>query len=200
MESNIIPGDSRYIPLTQQMWCCVPTCLQMVMLRHNIPLLPAELIGHHLGLIVDAESTKYFWNVSTGPKPSSGYGTRISLPQYSLESMFNKLNIPLKSELKLISNFVTIDEFRAYMQSKVKDNHDILACFDWPTLFNPTESSHWGHVCVIDKIDSDSNSVRLIDPSQSSAKWINVQITSMYQAMKFHGDNNSGGFWEISLR
>lgn len=49
---NIVPLDTRYVPLTQQKWCCVPTCFQVVMLRHNIPLVPAEVIGYHMGLIV----------------------------------------------------------------------------------------------------------------------------------------------------
>jgi hypothetical protein len=49
---EIVPSDSRYVPLTQQKWCCVPTCIQMVMIKQGIPLQPAELIGYELGLIV----------------------------------------------------------------------------------------------------------------------------------------------------
>lgn len=46
MRNNFVPEDSKYIPFTQQKWLCTPTCIQMVMLRHNIPLVPAELIGN----------------------------------------------------------------------------------------------------------------------------------------------------------
>jgi len=199
MNKSIIPIDSHYIPLTQQKYCCVPTCIQMVMLRHNIPLPPAELIGHHLGLIVDADSTKYFWNVSTGARPSSGYGTRISLPEYSLNSMFEKLNIPLKSTLQLINNFTTLEEFRDYLSSVVASDKDVLVCYDWPTLFDPKLIDHWGHVCVLDKVDVEKDEIRIIDPSPNSAKWVTVKISDMYRAMQVHGEKKSGGLWELSL-
>ena len=87
MTKSIVPADSRYIPLTQQKYCCVPTCIQMVMVRRGIQLQPAELIGHHLGLIVDTESAKYFWNVTTGERPSSGYGTPKSARIFALQCL-----------------------------------------------------------------------------------------------------------------
>jgi hypothetical protein len=42
MAKEIIPKNSRYIPLTQQKWCCVPMCIQMVILKHGMPLISAE--------------------------------------------------------------------------------------------------------------------------------------------------------------
>lgn len=197
MPKDIIPSDSRYIPLTQQKSCCVPTCIQMVMLRHNIPLQPAELIGHHLGLIVDADSVKYFWNVTTGERPSSGYGTRIGLPEYSLNSMFEKLNIPLKSTLQLINKFAILESFADYLKKVVSNEQDILVCYDWPTLFDPMLHDHWGHVCVLDKVNIANDELRIIDPSPNSAKWVTIKISDMYRAMQVHGEKNSGGFWEI---
>lgn len=190
-DQSIIPSDSRYVPLTQQMYCCVPTCIQMVMHRHNIPLHSAELLGHHLGLIVDSDHAKYFWNVSTGDRPSSGYGTRISLPEYSLDSMFQKLNIPLKSNLQFINNFPTLKLFCDYLERTKVNAQDVLVCYDWPTLFDPTIADHWGHVCVLDKIDLNNGELRLIDPSPNSAKWVTVKIADMYRAMQIHGEKNS---------
>ncbi len=54
---EIVPKDSRYIPFSQQPYCCVPTSIQMVMYRHNIPLVPAEELGYHLGLTVPKDAT-----------------------------------------------------------------------------------------------------------------------------------------------
>jgi hypothetical protein len=64
-----IPPDSRYIPFTQQTSCCVPTCIQMVMYKLGIPLLPAEEIGYHLGLTVHPDKSYLFYNVRTSTKP-----------------------------------------------------------------------------------------------------------------------------------
>ena len=93
---EIIPKDSRYVPLTQQNWCCVPTCIQMIMLKHEVPLLAAEFLGYHLGLIVPEQELKYFWNARTGKRPSSGWGTQIGNQKYEPNLVFEKLNIPLK--------------------------------------------------------------------------------------------------------
>jgi hypothetical protein len=170
----------------------------MVMLKNNIPLLSAELIGHHLGLIVDSESTKFFWNVTTGERPSSGYGTRISNPEFNPNAMFKSLEIPLKMTWSLINKFKSIDDFRGYLSATVVDNKDILVCYDWPTLFNPQLKDRWGHVCILDKVDTEKDEIRIIDPSPNSAKWITVKISDMYHAMQVHGEEKSGGFWELS--
>lgn len=76
---NYVPKDSKYIPLTQQKWLCTPTCIQMVMLKNNITLVPAELIANLMGLIVPEDGLKYFWNSRTGPKPPAGWGTQACL-------------------------------------------------------------------------------------------------------------------------
>jgi hypothetical protein len=75
-----VPDDSRYIPFTQQPSCCVPTCIQIVMYRHDIPLRPAEEIGYHLGLVVSPDRSKLFSNVRTAAEaPSSaGYGIQLA--------------------------------------------------------------------------------------------------------------------------
>lgn len=90
---NITPADTKYTPLTQQKWCCVPTCIQMVMLRHRIPLQPAELIGFQMGLVVPEKDKKYFWHpakLGTGKKPPAGYGTQAGKKEFSPNAMFKK--------------------------------------------------------------------------------------------------------------
>lgn len=195
--ANVVPTDSRYIPLTQQKWCCVPTCIQMVMLRRNIPLLPAEHIGYEMGLVVPEEAKKYFWNARTGDRPPAGYGTQISKPEYGPNEVFKRLNIPLRMTWSLIDQFPSIELFINYLSQVEKNDADILVCFDWPTLFNPAETSHWGHVCVLDKVDLTTKSVRIIDPEFAAPKWRVIEISKLYDSMVFHGSNKSGGFWEL---
>lgn len=196
---NIIPPDTKYIPLTQQKWCCVPTCIQMVMLRHNLPLLPAELIGYYLGLVVPQEAKKFFWHARTGSKPPAGFGTQTSKPRFNPNKAFKKLNIPLTMTKKLIDKFPDLKSFHQYLDSVKNSDKDILVCFDHPTLTDLQQKEHWGHVCVLDQVDIDKNQIRIIDPSQLSIKWLTVKIPKMYKAMVIHTPKNSGGLWELRL-
>lgn len=198
MKKDIIPKDSRYIPLTQQKYCCVPTCIQMIMLKHKIQLVPAELIGYYMGLIVPKNMIKLFWNIKTGPKPISGYGTQAG-KKYNPNLVFKKLDIPLKMEWNLINKFKDIKEFNLYLSETETQNKDILVCYDYPTLFKPKEKEHWGHVCVLDKVFIETNEVRIIDPGANSPKWKTIKTIKLFEAMKFHGQEKSGGFWELNL-
>lgn len=198
MTDNIIPPDSRYTPLTQQPYCCVPTCIQMIMLRHQIPLQPAELLGYHMGLVVPESDSKYFYHARTGQPWPSGYGTNISLPEYSPNAVFQKLHIPLTLSTKLIDQFPDIASFRAYLQLLSTTQSDTLICYDWPSLRDPDETDHWGHVCVLDRVFLDTDTIRFIDPSRSSPKWVTVTIPDLYQSMRTHGAANSAGFWELT--
>ncbi len=87
-----------YIPLTQQPFCCVSTCIQMILLRRGLPLYSQEEIGYELGLVVPKEYANLFQKVRTGKKPSAGWGTQINKPNYSLNNFFLKYKIPLKKE------------------------------------------------------------------------------------------------------
>ena len=197
MTKKIVPSDSRYIPFTQQPACCVPTCIQMVMYRHSIPLLSAEELGYHLGLIVHPERVSLFYNVRISEKkPSAGDGTRIYLPEFELNVGFQKLNIPLKLTKKLIDRFSTKEEVALYLQSAEKEDRDILLCFNHGVLANDS-SKDWGHVCVFDRLIGDK--IRIVDPSPDQPKWRIVNIEKMFTAMKKHGEKNSGGFWELKV-
>lgn len=190
---EVVP-KSRYIPLTQQRWSCVPTCIQIVMLRHNIPLVPAELIGHSLGLIVPDEDKKYFWNARTGTKPTSGYGTQIDKADYHPNKIFESMGIPLQMSWSLINKFPSFESFLGYIK-RIDYSNDYLVCYDWGVLFE--KDHHGGHVCVLDKVDLINETMTIVDPDYHSKKWHIIQLEKMFEAMKYHGESNLGGFWEI---
>jgi hypothetical protein len=193
---DIVPSDSRYIPLTQQRWCCVPTCIQMVMLRHQIPLMPAELMGYYMGLVVPPEELKFFWNGRTGEKPKSGYGTQKK-KEYDPNMVFKKFSIPLKMTWSLIDKFPDIKSLNTYLSKVESKNMDIFVCCDWGTLFD--DNYHGGHVCVIDRVYLNKSEIRIIDPEYKAPKWRIIKIDKLFEAMKFHGKDNSAGFWELSV-
>ena len=192
MKKGIVPRDSRYIPLTQQKSCCVPTCVSMIMYKNKIPLLPMELLGHYFGLIVSPENKKLFWNARTGEKPLSGYGTRINLKRYEPNSVFKKLKIPLKMVIHSVANF-TDKTFVSYIAKSVKENKDIMVCFNSGVLNNQAGD---GHVCVIDRVYPSKNEVRIIDPSYNKPKWRMIKINKLRKAMEMH-PANGGAFWEL---
>lgn len=191
--ANVVPKNSRYVPLAQQKSCCVPACISMVMYRRDIPLMPQELLGYHLGLIVSPESRHLFWRVRTGKRPPAGFGTQIYNPKYEPNKVFRKLKIPLRMAYHSISKF-TPATLRSFIQEAVKEDRDILACFDHGKLTGKPSDS--GHVCVVDRLVG-VNKVRLIDPSQNQPKWRIVPIGRLYKAMQYHGGGRSGGLWEL---
>lgn len=193
---EIIPSDSRYVPLTQQKWCCVPTCFQIVMLRHSIPLIPTELIGYHMGLIVPEEGSQYFWDARTGERPPAGFGTQAGKKEYAPNAVFKKLKIPLKVRWSLINKFKDQSQFENYLMEVEKSDSDVLVCYDWGKLFDKPDYQG-GHVCVLDRVYIDKGEVRIIDPEYNAPKWRVIKIDKLFESMKFHGRDNSAGFWEL---
>src|SRR5581483_7002705 len=95
--------ESRYIPFTQQPYCCVPACIQMVMYKNEIPLQPQEDIGYELGLTVPEESAHLFKRVHTEPPKTGIWGTQIGESKYDINAAFKRLKIPMEVTIKHIS-------------------------------------------------------------------------------------------------
>ena len=192
---DIVPKDTRYVPLTQQRYCCVPTSIQMVMLRHKMPLLPAELIAHHLEVIVAPDKKKLFWNLpSKKNRPKAGWGTCVKESK-TIDTMFKELKIPLKADFRLIDSFASAEELGDYLYTKMKSDGDVLVCYDYQLLFNSENSS--GHVCVCDRIERKKAEVRFIDREWDVPKWRTVKLKKLFKAMQIHTSENMAGCWEL---
>jgi hypothetical protein len=192
------PNDSRYVPFTQQPYLCVPTCIQIVMYKNNIPLIPAEEIGYYLGLSVPPEFESSFFKarVFDTPPVSSGYGTRIQLAEYEPNQAFKKLGIPLIYSTKLSSQISNADEMIKELISIQDNNDDVLLCFNPGVLYRNEYKPLTGHVVVFDRIID--GKIRFIDPDHKLPKWGYVEPTVLLAAIKAHGDENSGGMWYLS--
>ena len=191
---NIIPKDSRYVPMAQQKSCCVPASILIVMYKRGIPLVPQELLGYHMGLTVAPEFRNLFWQPRTGKRPPAGYGTKIYDKRYEPNAIFKKLEIPLRLVLHLIEDFKNEKEIIEFMVNSVKKDKDVLVCFNHGILKGG--KSGGGHVCVLDRAYPRKKEVRLIDPSVNQPKWRVVAISKLIKAMKAH-TGKSGGFWEL---
>lgn len=188
------PNDSRYIPFTQQSYCCVPTSIQMIMYRNNLPLVPAEELGYHLGLTVPPEDERLFYRVrvSDTPPATSGYGTQISLPEYEPNKAFRELAIPLSFSEKLASQIADENELLKLLQEIEDSNGDALLCFNHGVVRDKYEANS-GHVVVFDKLVD--GKVQIVDASPRNPKWRLVELSLVFDAIKQHGDENSGGIW-----
>jgi hypothetical protein len=164
------------------------------MLRRGLPLLPAERIGHELGLVVPPEDQHLFWQAPTGEQPIAGWGTQIGTPGYSLDEAFERLEVPLRASLHLINEFESPADLGAYLTEALAHDRDVLVCYDYGTLWGT--NSRNGHVNVFDRFDGDG--VRLIDPGAQVPKWRRVSLEDLYRAMTIHGVDRSGGFWELT--
>jgi hypothetical protein len=197
-EVDIVPKDSRYIPFTQQHSCCAPTCIQMVMYKNKIPLLPAEEIGYYMGLTLPPDAGHLFYNVRTSDSPptSAGYGTQIGTKGFTLDEAFSNLKIPLRSDLELADSIV--DE--GYLLKRLKEiesnNEDALICLNSSVLIGEYRPNS-GHLVVFDRIANDK--VRIIDPNPNQPKWRQIDIAVLFKSIKIHGNERSGGIWNIKL-
>lgn len=192
------PNDSRYIPFTQQSYCCVPTSIQMIMHRNGLPLVPAEEIGYHLGLTVPPEDAGLFYKVrvSETPPVASGYGTQIQLPEYEPNRTFEALNIPLRFTEMLSSEILDENELVKLLQGIEESDGDALLCFNHGVIRGEYQPNT-GHVVVFDKIVD--GQVRIVDASPRNPKWKLIEPSLLFSAIQQHGDENAGGIWYFAL-
>ncbi|MDB5178918.1 MAG: hypothetical protein JWN01_861 [Patescibacteria group bacterium] len=194
MPHEVTPHNSRYIPFTQQDSCCVPTSIQMIMYRNNIPLIPAEELGYHLGLTVSPKASHLFYDARTANEPPSaaGYGTQIFKPEFEPNKIFQKLGIPLKFSKRLAAGFADEEDLLSELRRIEHHDLDALLCFNHGVIrgeFKP----HAGHVAAFDRIIG--GQIRLVDVSPLQPKWRLVEPGLLLDAIKRHGDENAGGIW-----
>lgn len=185
---------SRYVPIVQQPYGCVPACIQMVMLRHQLPLIAAEVLGARLGLVVPPEAEAFFHHVQvSATPPGSGYGTQI--PIYDPNVAFEELGIQLHMSFRLVDDIGSVER-AAYLLSLAEyGNRDLLICFDESALAS-TPNTRQGHVCVFDRM-IDRDHIQVVDPEPQQKKWRQVSLVALFDAMRSHGEEHMAGIWEL---
>ncbi|MCA9332751.1 hypothetical protein KDA00_02660 [Candidatus Saccharibacteria bacterium] len=191
---DIVQRNTRYVPFTQQASCCVPTSIQMIMYRNDIPLIPAEELGYYLGLTVSPENKHLFYNPRTSDEPPStaGYGTQIFVPEFKPNKVFEKLGIPLSFEIISANSLNNEKNLMDQLKDIEAQNLDALLCFNHGVIIGEYKP-HSGHVAVFDRIID--NEIQLVDASSKQPKWRLVQPSLMFEAIKKHGLQNSAGIW-----
>lgn len=167
------------------------------MYRHNIPLLSAEEIGYHLGLVVAPDRSNLFCNARTATEvPGAGYGIQMHLPEYEPNAAFARMNIPLRFAIEPIKDFLSADELLERLRAHERDDHDVLVAFNLGALINDVSLEEAHHACVFDRIVD--NRIRLIDPSFYAPKWRVFDAGQLFTAMKKHVSSDYGGIWLLT--
>lgn len=168
----------------------------MIMYRNNIPLVPAEELGYHLGLTVPVEDKELFYDVRTSDTPPStaGYGTQILKPDYEPNKVFAELGIPLSFKLKLAGEFDSETSLMAELQDIEAADADALLCFNHGVMRGEYQPNS-GHVTVFDRIID--GRIRMVDASWKQSKWRLVEPSLLFDAIQRHGSHNSGGVWRF---
>ena len=170
-------NDRHYIPIKQEPYCCVPTCILMVMQRHGLALISQVEIGKVLGLVRPPEE-----------RPSSGYGTQIQKPEYDPNVAFRKLGIPLSFLYIPIFSLENSTTFSETVQKALSANQDVLICYH-------EEKINGGHLILAAGFDEKNLSI--FDPQDGLQK---VYPTSyLYERCVIHGDRHMAGLWVITV-
>lgn len=175
----------------------MPTCFQMIMYRHDIPLRPAEEIGYHLGLVVSPERSNLFSHVRTSAEvPAAGYGIQSHLPEYEPNAAFARMNIPLHFAIDPIKDIASASELLEKLRAYEKDDVDVVVAFHLGALLDDPSLATAHHACVFDRVLGEQ--VRLIDPSFYAPKWRTFSAEQLFAAMKKHVSPEYGGMWLLT--
>lgn len=186
-----------YTPLTQQRLLCVPTCVQMVLLRRRlVPFDDAETIGQSLRLKVPKRFVNRFMNVRrTAKKPSGGFGTQ-DWDGALLKAYFRKRRIPL--DVTFTPSSALPKEPRTCVLTNLRKRHDIMVTAYMTFLIRKRQ---WGHAMLIAAATDQSDPLlTLCDPSPIEKKFWTVRLSTIVRAMHKRFDGHERGVYVFSPR
>lgn len=181
----------RYLPITQQPYCCVPAAMQMVLLRRSLPLLTQEEIGNAFDLTVPVNQLHLLPHAATGELPPGGWGTQIPPGSRMVNEFLRRHHYPLREQYHALAD-VPVDVL-GWIDRQLQDDVDILVCFDYQDLFSYEDPV--GHVAVVDSIDEDM--IVLIDPWWGAPKVRPVTAPRLARAIESLGPRRRAGFWVL---
>lgn len=181
--------DPKYNLIKQLPYCCVPTCIQMILSRRGLDLLSQREIGIDLGLAVP-RGTSGLDEFQTDVMPPAGWGTRINEKRYELNNFFKRRNIPLWSRLYQMREPSLAKD---YIGRNLALGNDLLVCFRYDVLYPGEE--HYGHGSLVESLDGEN--VTLVDPRGLRRE---VSIQKLTDAVKMHHKDGTklGGVWSVT--
>ncbi len=182
----ILKLEPAYIPVVQQKSCCVPCCIQWVLLRRRLPLISQEEIGKMLDLHISPEFSHLFINKFLTTKHTwGGYGTNVT--NKTLNTIFKKYKLPLEGEYIHINEIKTPKEF---IIKNLRENNDVLVLFTRTGI----GQKGGGHMGTIMEFDTATDEVLLGDSSPNRLKKYVTKLDKLIDAMSNKWDGSERGF------
>ncbi len=190
-------NTKEYIPVQQKPACCVPAALQMILKRQGLKEYDQETLGNMMGLVVPVKFKHHFKKVAVAkecPQPQ-GWGTRIDIEKYSLNTVFNKLSLPLETNFIFTDHLKEISDFKTELKLLSADkNSDGLMCIQSGSLEGKPHPIN-GHIILFTGIDK--NNVYYVDPGFSEEGVKKTSCEKMFKGMQLRGRESMGGIWKI---
>jgi hypothetical protein len=182
MSNKQVRIKPNYIPLTQQKYCCLPCCIQWVMLRRGLNLISQDEMAKDLGVVIAPEDQRLF-NIKMKvakklPQGKLGYGTWV----YKIPQFLKKHKIPLTVTRVYPSK---IDNIQNFLCENLKCGNDIIVSFNVAAYAKPGSGVNYGHSCVIDSVMVKNKNVivTLGDPAYSHRKFFDIDLQKLLDGM-----------------
>jgi hypothetical protein len=182
-----IKPKTKYKHVKQKPFCCVPTCIQMILHRNGFKGFTQLQIAEHLNFKVPPKYAKVFGERFVSIKePSRGYGAQQT-PE-NINAFFKKFGIPLRTERHPISLVKNPAEF---LLEQLRQGRDVMVLFS-VKAFDPKASG--GHAVLVSEINQAKKAVRVVDPeSRIKSYWLPLQ--KLIEAMSSKWDGNEREFY-----
>lgn len=172
----------NYIPLTQQKYCCLPCCVQWIMLRRGLKLISQDDMAKDLGVVIAPEDQRLF-NIKMKvakklPKGKLGYGTWT----YEIPKFLKKHKIPLSVKRFYPSK---IKDTIKFLSENLENGNDIIVSFNMAAYAKPESGVNYVHSCVIDSLTIKNKKViiTLGDPAFSHRKYFDIELSKLLDGM-----------------
>ena len=190
MSNKKVRIKPSYTPLTQQKYCCLPCCIQWIMLRRGIKLISQDEMAKDLGVVIAPEDQRLFnlpmKTAKKLPKGKSDYGTWV----YKIPQFLMKHKIPLTVERHYPSQ---IEDAENFLKENLKNGNDIIVSFNVAAYAKPGSGISYGHSCVVDSITKINRKVivTLGDPAYSHRKFFDIELQKLLDGMTKYGNEMS---------
>jgi hypothetical protein len=165
----------------------------MILLRRGLPLMQIADIGYELGLAVPEQAGHLFPGARIGVRPSSGFGTEVQRPAFSLNSFFERHRYPLQETYHPTG---PQSDLEGWLRQLLEGDADVIVCLNYAAAFGG--ESDWGHVCLLESVKD--TYLRLVDPEMRQPKFRDLETKRVMAAIATHGERNRAGFWVIESR
>lgn len=190
--------DSRYEPIAQKEYCCVPACIQMIMQKHSLDYPTQDELAYHLGVVVPPEMAHLLNPVAVGTGPESGNGTQLLDPKYEFNTVADRLGLGIHMRYIQPAQF-SATSLLEYFKSAERTDADVIVCYDFKTRYGIEPLV--GHVNLFDRITDNEDPIRFIEPQATPGYedylWRHANAATLLGAMQAH-DRWMGGVWEIT--